>query len=146
MTDDIAIRPITDDDVESVVALWEACGLTRPWNDPRDDIARARGSMEAVILVAERDGAAVGTVMVGHDGHRAWMYYVAVSPGLQGTGLGRRLVKAAEVWAAATGMQKMHLLIRPENGKVRGFYESIGYAEQPRVMMAKWLDGRPLDP
>ncbi|PWR22832.1 GNAT family acetyltransferase [Zavarzinia aquatilis] len=146
MTDDIAIRPITDDDVESVVVLWEACGLTRPWNDPRDDIARARGSLEAVILVAERDGEVVGTVMVGHDGHRAWMYYVAVAPALQGTGLGRQLVKAAEVWAAATGMQKMHLLIRPENGKVRGFYESIGYAEQPRVMMAKWLDGRPLDP
>ncbi|MCW0180912.1 MAG: GNAT family acetyltransferase [Zavarzinia sp.] len=146
MTDDIAIRPITDADIEPVVALWEACGLTRPWNDPRDDIARARGSMEAVIMVAERDNAVIGTVMVGHDGHRAWMYYVAVTPGLQGIGLGRRLVKAAEIWAAATGMQKMHLLIRPENGKVRGFYESIGYAEQPRVMMAKWLDGRPLDP
>lgn len=146
MTDDIAIRPITDADVETVVALWEACGLTRPWNDPRDDIARARGSMEAVILVADCDGKAVGSVMVGHDGHRAWMYYVAVAPDRQGGGLGRRLVKAAEIWAAATGMQKMHLLVRPGNEKVRGFYESIGYGEQPRVMMAKWLDGRPLDP
>ncbi len=146
MTDDIAIRPITDADVEAVVALWEACGLTRPWNDPRDDIARARGSMEAVILVADRDGVIVGSVMVGHDGHRAWVYYVAVAPDQQGGGLGRRLVKAAEIWAAATGMQKMHLLVRPGNEKVRGFYESIGYGEQPRVMMAKWLDGRPLDP
>lgn len=146
MTDDIAIRPITDADVETVVALWEACGLTRPWNDPRDDIARARGSTEAVILVADREGAAVGSVMVGHDGHRAWMYYVAVAPELHGSGIGRRLVKAAEIWAAATGMQKMHLLIRPANERVRAFYESIGYGEQPRVMMAKWLDGRPLDP
>ncbi|MFA5122181.1 GNAT family acetyltransferase [Zavarzinia sp.] len=146
MSDAVTIRPVTDGDVEALVELWRASGLTRPWNDPRDDIARARGSREAEILVAvDPAGTLVGSVMVGHEGHRAWMYYLATAPDWRGRGLGRKLVRAAEVWAAAAGMQKMHLLIRPENDKVRAFYESIGYGEQPRVMMARWLDGRPLD-
>lgn len=145
MTDDITIRPVTDKDLRALVDLWLACELTRPWNDPLDDITRARASAEAEILVAAAaDGALAGSVMVGHEGHRAWMYYLAVSPALQGRGLGKRLVRAAEVWAAACGMPKMHLLIRPENDRVRAFYESIGYGEQKRVMMARWLDGRPL--
>ncbi|MCF4165288.1 GNAT family acetyltransferase [Zavarzinia compransoris] len=140
----LAIRPVTDAEIDDLVALWIDCGLTRPWNDPRDDITRARASAEADILVAVEDERVVGSVMVGHEGHRAWMYYLAVAPAMQGRGLGRRLVREAEIWAAATGMPKMHLLIRPENDRVRAFYEAIGYGEQKRVMMARWLDGRPL--
>lgn len=138
-------RDVTDGDVDGLVALWTDCGLTRPWNDPRGDIALARRSAEATILVATEADAIVGSVMVGHEGHRGWMYYLAVSPALRRTGLGRRLVKAAEDWIAARGMAKMHLLIRPENQAVRAFYEALGYGEQPRVLMARWLDGRPLD-
>lgn len=140
------LREITDDDIEAVVALWIDCGLTRPWNDPRGDIALARRSAEATILLALDDGGALaGSVMVGHEGHRGWMYYLAVAPAGQRRGLGRRLVQAAEAWLAGRGMAKMHLLIRPDNHGVRAFYESLGYAEQPRIMMARWLDGRPLD-
>ncbi|RJF80451.1 GNAT family acetyltransferase [Oleomonas cavernae] len=138
-------RDVGDGDVDGLVSLWTACGLTRPWNDPRGDIALARRSAEATILVATEAGAVVGSVMVGHEGHRGWMYYLAVAPALRRTGLGRRLVKAAEDWIAARGMAKMHLLIRPENHAVRAFYEALGYGEQPRVLMARWLDGRPLD-
>ncbi|PWR22226.1 GNAT family acetyltransferase [Zavarzinia compransoris] len=146
MSPEVTLRPIADADVEALAALWQATGLTRPWNDPRADIARARASHEAEILLAVGDdGRLAGSVMVGHEGHRAWMYYVAVAPALQGRGLGRILVKAAEDWAAARGIEKMHLLIRPENDRVRAFYAAAGYGEQKRVMMARWLDGRPLD-
>jgi hypothetical protein len=138
-------RDVADGDVDGLVALWTDCGLTRPWNDPRSDIALARRSAEATILVATEANAIVGSVMVGHEGHRGWMYYLAVSPALRRTGLGRRLVKAAEDWICARGLAKMHLLIRPENQAVRAFYEALGYGEQPRVLMARWLDGRPLD-
>ena len=84
--------------------------------------------------------------MVGNDGHRGWFYYVAVAPSLQKTGLGRRLIAAGEDWMRARGVEKAQLIIRDTNVKVRGFYESLGYGVQPRVLMARWLDGRPLTP
>ncbi len=146
-SDAIAIGPISDGDIEAVVRLWVDCDLTRPWNDPRADIAQARRSGSAEILVARAtDGRVLATAMVGDDGHRGWLYYVAVAPTLQGSGLGRRIVAAAEDWMRARGIAKSQLIIRATNTKVRGFYEQLGYAEQPRVLMARWLDGRPMTP
>lgn len=146
MIPSVSLRSVADGDVPALISLWQACGLTRPWNDAGADIAKARNSREAEIIVAIGEaGRLVGSVMVGHEGHRAWMYYVAVDPALQGRGLGLHLVRAAEAWAAGRGMEKMHLLIRPENDRVRAFYETAGYGEQKRVLMARWLDGRPLD-
>jgi hypothetical protein len=84
--------------------------------------------------------------MAGNDGHRGWLYYLAVNPELQGTGLGRRMVAAAEDWLRAQGVVKLMLMIRPGNTHVRGFYEALGYAEQERVLMARWLDDRAMTP
>jgi ribosomal protein S18 acetylase RimI-like enzyme len=143
----LTIGPLEDADVDSVVQLWIDCDLTRPWNDPRADIAQARRSGCAEILVArDADGRVLATSMVGDDGHRGWIYYVAVATGLQGTGLGRRMIAAAEEWMRGRGIQKSQLIIRATNTKVRGFYEALGYVEQPRVLMARWLDGRPMTP
>lgn len=132
-------REIRDADLDALVALWEACGLTRPWNPPHRDIALLRESGHGALLLAEDDGALAGSVMVGHDGHRGWLYYLAVAPERQGTGLGRTLVAAAEAWLEARGVRKVNLLFRAENARVRGFYEAIGYEEEPRVLMARWL-------
>lgn len=143
----LTIGPIEDADIDAVVQLWIDCDLTRPWNDPRADIAQARRSGCAEILVArDVDGRVLATSMVGDDGHRGWIYYVAVAPDLQGTGLGRRMIAAVEEWMRARGIQKSQLIIRATNAKVRGFYEALGYVEQPRVLMARWLDGRPMTP
>lgn len=142
-----AIRPIEDADIDRVVQLWLDCALTRPWNDPRADIALARRSGAADVLVAaEPDGRIVATAMVGNDGHRGWLYYVAVAPDRQKTGLGKRIVEAAEDWMRQRGVEKAQLIIRDTNVKVRAFYEKLGYGVQPRVLMARWLDGRPLTP
>lgn len=135
------IRPIEDRDLEAVPALWEACGLTRPWNPPLADIARARGRPNSEVLVAEADGRPVGTVMVGEDGHRGWIYYLAVDPGSRGRGLGRALVRAAEGWLAQRGIRKLELLVRSGNAAVKGFYERLGYREEPVSVLARWLDG-----
>jgi hypothetical protein len=75
-----AIRPYRETDESGVIALWEACGLTRPWNAPAADIALLRGSGHGEILVAQEEGGVIGSVMVGHDGHRGWIYYLAVAP------------------------------------------------------------------
>ncbi|WP_431015151.1 GNAT family acetyltransferase [Bradyrhizobium pachyrhizi] len=142
----LAIAPITDADIADVVALWQACGLTRPWNDPAADIALARRGPNSAVLVGRDDNAIMATAMVGHDGHRGWVYYVAVDPNRQGTGLGRTIMAAAEDWLRAAGVPKLQLLVRRENAKAGAFYQSLGYDESTSVMLAKWLDGREATP
>lgn len=136
------IQHAGDGDTEALVALWEAAGLLRPWNDPRADIALARRGPHSTILVLRREGRVAGSVMVGHDGHRGWIYYLAVAPDLARQGLGRRLTRAAEDWLKARGVPKLMLMVRPENEKVRAFYQSIGYEEEPRVIFSRRLDGK----
>lgn len=145
-TQDLAIAPIADADVAAVAALWQRCGLTRPWNDPTDDIAFARRGPNSAVLVGRRDGSIVATVMVGHDGHRGWFYYLGVDPDVQGRGFGRAMTHAAEAWLTTRGIAKAQLMVRAGNDRVRAFYEALGYGEQQRVIFAKWLDGRPLTP
>ncbi|WFU58099.1 GNAT family acetyltransferase [Bradyrhizobium pachyrhizi] len=142
----LAIAPITDADIADVVALWQACGLTRPWNDPAADIALARRGPNSAVLVGRDDNAIMATAMVGHDGHRGWVYYVAVDPNRRGKGLGRTIMAAAEDWLRAAGVPKLQLLVRRENAKAGAFYQSLGYDESTSVMLAKWLDGREATP
>ncbi len=138
----LSISDIADADVEATIALWQRCGLTRPWNDPASDIALARRNENSTILVGRADGAIVASAMVGHDGHRGWVYYVAVDPDRQKQGFGRAIMAAAEQWLRQTGIAKMQLMVRPDNNKVQAFYESLEYEEQERIIYAKWLDGR----
>jgi len=139
---EMVIGEATDADIDAVIALWLACGLTRPWNDPRADIAFARKGPNSAILVGRSDGAIVASVMVGHDGHRGWFYYLSVAPQMQKRGLGRAIVEAAEQWLKTRGVVKAMLMVRPDNIAVQKFYESLGYFDQPRTVMARWLDGR----
>ncbi|VIO77188.1 GNAT family acetyltransferase [Bradyrhizobium ivorense] len=142
----LAIAPIADADVTDVIALWQACGLTRPWNDPAADIALARRGPGSAVLVGHDGNAIVATAMVGHDGHRGWVYYVAVAPDRQGQGFGRTMMAAAEDWLRQAGVPKLQLLVRRENAKAGAFYQSLGYEESTSVMLAKWLDGREATP
>jgi len=142
----LAIDTIADADVDAVAALWERCGLTRPWNDPRADIALARRNPNARVLVGKTADALVASAMVGHDGHRGWVYYVAVDPDARGKGFGRALMDAAEDFLREAGITKLMLMVRPDNTKVQAFYETLGYDEQERVVYAKWLDGRAMTP
>ena len=145
-THELAITPIVDGDIPAVVTLWQRCGLTRPWNDPSDDIAFARRGPNSAVLVGRHGGAIAATVMVGHDGHRGWFYYLAVDPDVQGRGFGRVMTQAAEAWLIERGIAKAQLMVRADNDRVRAFYEALGYGEQERILFAKWLDGRPLTP
>jgi ribosomal protein S18 acetylase RimI-like enzyme len=128
---------MADDQIEQVVALWQACGLTRPWNDPYKDIFFARKGPSSTILVAELNGVVVASAMAGHDGHRGMLYYVAVAPAQQGQGLGKAAVKAAEAWLAERGVWKLNLLVRAENVAVKGFYQALGYDVNPVLCMAR---------
>jgi ribosomal protein S18 acetylase RimI-like enzyme len=137
----LTVRSYAPADFEKVVALWEACELTRPWNDPASDIEFCVGSENSILLVGVAGGESkiVATAMVGHDGHRGWIYYVAVAPEHQEKGGGREIMAQAERWLAQRGVPKAMLMIRETNKKVMGFYERLGYAVEERVVMARWL-------
>lgn len=136
----LAIRPIAAGEEKAVIAIWTACGLTRPWNDPDNDLAFARGKENSDVLVGLADGEIVAAAMVGHDGHRGTMYYVGVRPDLQKTGYGRALVAAAEAWLKSKGIWKVNLLVRSGNEKVLGFYASLGYGANSAQSLEKWID------
>jgi hypothetical protein len=133
------VREATAHDDERIAALWEASGLSRPWNPPARDLALLRSSGHGVLLIGEQDGRIVGSVMVGHDGHRGWIYYLAVAPEARRSGLGRRLVAEAEAWCRLRGVPKLQLMIRRDNEAVRDVYERLGYEEQAVLVMGKWL-------
>jgi ribosomal protein S18 acetylase RimI-like enzyme len=138
----LAIRPLEEADIEAVIALWRRCGLTRPWNDPEADIAMARQGSNAAVLLGRDGDAIVASVLVGHDGHRGWVYYVAVDPEHRKKGAGRAIMTAAEDWLRARSILKLQLMVRPDNTQVQAFYETLDYDEQERIVYAKWLDGR----
>ncbi|MBJ6126565.1 GNAT family acetyltransferase [Microvirga splendida] len=129
MTADPVIREISDEDIGQVVAIWHASGVAKPWNDPEKDIAFARRNPHSTILVALSGEQVAATVMVGEDGHRGWVYYVATAPQDQGKGLGRAVMEAAERWLAKRGVWKLNLLVRDDNERVKQFYEHLGYSD-----------------
>jgi ribosomal protein S18 acetylase RimI-like enzyme len=129
----------TSADEAAVIVLWEACGLTRPWNDPALDFRRAvEGATSAVLIL--RDGEALAaSVMVGSDGHRGWVYYLAVAPDRRREGLGRQLMDAAEAWLRDRGAPKLQLMVRTSNAEALGFYEALGLERQEVVTLGRFL-------
>ncbi|WP_448661765.1 GNAT family acetyltransferase [Sphingomonas sp. CJ20] len=133
------IAPATPHDAGAVIALWEACGLTRPWNDPAADFALALRGPRSTVLVARGEAGIDGSVMVGFDGHRGWVYYVAVHPDRRRAGLGRALMAAAEDWLRAEGAPKLQLMVREGNDAAIGFYTALGLERQPVVTLGRFL-------
>lgn len=127
-------------DEADVVALWQRCALIVAYNNPQADFRFAQqGVSSAVLIGRDMEGKLRGSVMVGHDGHRGWLYYVAADPGRRRIGIGRDMVRAAEAWLQARGVMKVQLLVRETNHQVVAFYERLGFAVTPRIVMAKWL-------
>jgi ribosomal protein S18 acetylase RimI-like enzyme len=138
----LIISSIEDGDLPEVTGLWHRAGLIREWNDPAGDIALARKESNSTILLGRDNGALVASVLVGHDGHRGWVYYVSVDPDHRRKDYGREIMTAAEDWLRARGIAKLQLMVRGDNARVHAFYEALGYYDQKRVTFAKWLDGR----
>jgi ribosomal protein S18 acetylase RimI-like enzyme len=133
------IRDATAVDEHQVIALWRACGLVAPHNDPVSDFRFAVAGPASTVLVARADDLIVASAMVGHDGHRGWLYYVACAPERRGEGLGSSIVAAGEAWLRARGVAKVQLMVREANAAVVPFYVQLGYEDMPRVLMSKWL-------
>jgi ribosomal protein S18 acetylase RimI-like enzyme len=126
-------------DEAAVIALWRDCGLTRPWNDPSADYRRALAGSGSVVLIAEDGGRISGTIMVGDDGHRGWVYYLAVAPERRRAGFGRTLVAAAEAWLAGRGCAKIQLMVRDDNEAAIAFYRALGLEPQKVALLGRFL-------
>ncbi len=140
----LTVKTATAEDEQGVVALWHDCNLVVSYNDPVADFRFAKAGPCSDVLIAVDDaGEITGSVMVGHDGHRGWLYYVAARPTSRGEGVGRRMVQAAESWLDQRGVVKAQLLVRENNIKVVSFYERLGFEVAPNVIMSKWLGKAP---
>ena len=133
------IRPYQDADEEQVVALWHACCLVRPQNDPHADIRSKMKIQPELFLVGLVDGRVAATLMAGYEGHRGWLNYLAVSPERQRQGLGRQIVEAAEAALIALGCPKINLQVRTSNQGVIEFYRRLGYAVDDVLSLGKRL-------
>ncbi|MEO9490433.1 MAG: GNAT family acetyltransferase [Marinomonas sp.] len=134
------VLPAKASDRDAVIALWHLTDLTRPWNDAGIDFDLASRTSSSTILLAENSGGLVGSVMVGFDGHRGWVYYLATKPEERGKGIGRTLMQEAENWLRQRGAPKIQLMVRADNADVRGFYSSIGYEMQDVITIGRRLD------
>jgi GNAT superfamily N-acetyltransferase len=133
------IRPFERADTEAVVALWHEVGITRPWNDPHRDIERKMTVQPELFLVMVDEDQLVATAMCGFDGHRGWLYYFAVSPAHQGSGLGSTLLEHVEGLLVDRGCPKLNVQIRDGDDQLVRRYERWGYAEDGATGMGKRL-------
>jgi len=135
----LSIEPFQTCEEAAVIALWEACGLTRSWNDPAKDIARKLTIQPELFFIAHMDQVVVGSAMAGYDGHRGWVYYLAVAPDRQRNGIGQQLMARVEQALTALGCPKINLQIRTTNENVAGFYRARGYQTDDVGSMGKRL-------
>jgi ribosomal protein S18 acetylase RimI-like enzyme len=137
------VEELTQRDRASAAMLWTSVGLTRPWNDPLEDFDRALSGATSTVLGVRDQDDVIGTAMVGHDGHRGWVYYLAVAPERQGHGLGALLMSAAEDWLREIGAVKVEVMVRHTNQHIVSFYEARGYEDADVTVLARWLNDPP---
>lgn len=137
---ELEIRSFRAEDEAAVIALWQSAGLTRPWNDPARDIARKLRMQPEWFLIGLVADAIVASVMAGYDGHRGWVYYLAVAPEHRRRGYARALMERAEALLLEAGCPKVNLQVRGDNEEALGFYERLGYATEERVNLGKRLE------
>jgi ribosomal protein S18 acetylase RimI-like enzyme len=136
----MTIRPFEESDRAGVIALWtEVFPAPAPHNDPPRVIDQKLALQRELFFVAETSGAVVGTVMAGYDGHRGWLYTVAVDPRHRRRGIGAALVRRAEAALRELGALKINLQVRTSNAGVVAFYEKLGYRVEELLSMGKRL-------
>jgi ribosomal protein S18 acetylase RimI-like enzyme len=139
--DRLNIRPFQTDDLNDVIRLWRSCNLIRPWNDPSKDIARKLRVNPEWFLVAALGKEIVGSIMIGYEGLRAWINYLAVAAPFRRRGIATQLMRKAEAILRATGCPKINLLVRVGNEQeFSRFYTGLGYRLDEVVCYGKRLE------
>jgi ribosomal protein S18 acetylase RimI-like enzyme len=136
----VVVRPYKDCDFDGVDALWrEAFPGYEPRNYAANSVPRKLEVQPDLLLVAVNGAEVIGTAMAGYDGHRGWLYSVAVLESYRGTGVGALMLNSAEERLRALGCAKINIQVNEPNKAVIGFYEKLGYSVEPRISMGKVL-------
>lgn len=133
------IRKFTESDKKSLIKLWEACELTRPWNDPEKDIDRKFQFQPEYFLVGTKESTVIASAMAGYDGHRGSVFYLAVHPDFQGEGYGKKLMSHIETMLINVGCPKLNIVVRSTNEPVLGFYNNLDYTTDDVASIGKRL-------
>ena len=136
---DFSIKEASNFDIDDIIAIWQEAGLIRPWNNPANDIKNCLENETSTILLLCSQEQAIGTAMIGYDGHRGWLYYFAIKKQFQGKGLGKKLLKEAEIWLKNKNVGKLNLMVRESNQSVLAFYQNSGYKNDEVITLSKWL-------
>ena len=133
------IRTYRSEDEVDVINLWRECRLIVPWNNPETDIARKCADSPELFFIAELGHELVASCMAGYDGHRGWIYFLAVKPDEQRQGIAAKLVTRVEQTLVKLGCPKLELMVRKTNNEVISFYNAIGFDPDPVMVMSKRL-------
>jgi ribosomal protein S18 acetylase RimI-like enzyme len=133
------IRTFQPDDEPDVIDLWRQCGLIVPWNNPETDIQRKLSTSPDLFYVGLLDDELIASCMAGYDGHRGWIYFLAVKSDYQRKGLASMLIDHAESELIKLGCPKLELMVRKTNENVISFYQSAGYDIDPVMVLSKRL-------
>jgi ribosomal protein S18 acetylase RimI-like enzyme len=133
------VRAFSEEDRFAVIQLWQACGLTRPWNDPVKDINRKLAVQPELFLVGELNNRIIASAMAWYDGHRGSVYYLAISPDQQNKGYGKMLMETIEAALMELGCPKINIVVRSSNDAVLSFYSRLGYKPDEVVSIGKRL-------
>jgi len=135
----VNIRLFIKSDTETVVSLWQSCGLVRSWNNPYLDIERKLAVNPEWFVVGEVNQEIVASAMFGYEGHRGWINYLAVLPEHQRRGYAKQLMQFGEDLLLKVGCPKLNLQVRDTNTHALRFYEALGYKIDASVSLGKRL-------
>jgi ribosomal protein S18 acetylase RimI-like enzyme len=133
------IRTFRSDDEPDLIDLWRQCGLIVPWNNPETDIQRKLSTSPDLFYVGLLDDELIASCMAGYDGHRGWIYFLAVKSDYQRKGFASMLIDHAESELIKLGCPKVELMVRKTNENVISFYQSAGYDIDPVMVLSKRL-------
>ena len=136
----LIIRSFQISDEPDVIDLWHRCNLVVPQNDPKKDIEMKLRMQPELFFIGVISSRIVSTVMSGYDGHRGWIYYLAVDPDFQKRGIALRMVEEVESKLRKLGCLKINLQIRNSNNSVIAFYKHIGFGDDDVIGMGKRLE------
>ncbi len=134
---EMIIRTYEPEDELQVIGLWMECNLIAPWNNPKRDIERKLNDSPELFFVGEADSKIITSCMAGYDGHRGWIYYLAVKQNLRRHGVASKIMKHAEQELRRIGCPKIDLMVRKSNEEVISFYHKIGYKDDSVVILSK---------
>ncbi len=134
------IRKYRPEDKQQLVDLWQLVFPDDPAHNEPSRVIDAKLAVDDLIFVAEENEEIVGACMAGYDGHRGWLYAVAMKPEYRRNGEGGRLVKTVMQALQDLGCIKINLQIRTTNTEVAAFYKSLGFAVEDRMSMGILFD------